>query len=114
MKSSLVKEVLHRLTIYVDGKCVNCVVTGASQIMLFRAGVLANILEGKGTVVAASGYSKNEDVLIMGNKSFFDKVSQGELRAILFESNPTVAVEKLRLILGSIEENTAGCVMVSF
>ncbi|OGM26881.1 hypothetical protein A3D00_05430 [Candidatus Woesebacteria bacterium RIFCSPHIGHO2_02_FULL_38_9] len=100
--------------IYVDGKCVNCVVTGASQIMLFRAGVLANILEGKGTVVAASGYSKNEDVLIMGNKSFFDKVSQGELRAILFESNPTVAVEKLRLILGSIEENTAGCVMVSF
>lgn len=60
------------------------VATGGSQLVILRSGSLARLLISRGKeVIAASGYPKESDVLILGTSAFFKRFSEGVIRGTL-------------------------------
>jgi len=69
---------------------------GGGQTAIFRKGMLASLLVSKTDgVVSASGYPKENDILIIGTSSFFIKFSDGMLRAALTGKDVEQAAESL-------------------
>lgn len=66
---------------------------GGSGVMICRGGALGTILESSAEVVSASGYPNGGDVMLLASKKFFEKVSQGVIKAALTSSTPEEAVE---------------------
>lgn len=72
------------------------VAAGGGQINIYREGNLAKILESlKEGVVAASGYSKNKDTLILGTRPFFTTLPAGVLKASLEGPDFQASIESL-------------------
>src|SRR5258706_1112144 len=69
---------------------------GGAGVMIFRNGALGKILESeKENVIAASGFPKAHDVILLATKTFFSKVPQGVIKAALSEKTPSDATETL-------------------
>jgi hypothetical protein len=73
---------------------------GGSGVLISRGGALATILESKSeAVVAASGYPKQSDVILLATSEFFKKVPFGVIKAAMNSTNPNDAVETLAPII---------------
>jgi len=89
---------------------------GGAGVSIYREGNIAKILESEGqTVVSASGYPKEGDVLILGTKLFFDILPAGVLKASLEGPNLESSMEYLAPTIHS-NSNTekAGVIIVKF
>jgi hypothetical protein len=91
-------------------------VAGGAQTAIFRNGMLAKILVSeKDKVVAASGYPKEEDMFILGTKTFFGSVSEGIIKSALEVKNPQSAVETLAPAVHSRKDaGNLGAVILKF
>ncbi len=88
---------------------------GGSSVIVSRDGSFASILESESDVIAASGFPKEGDVVIVGTKAFFEKVTLGDLKKALISKNPEAAVEELTpLVYGGVEIGTSGAVIIKF
>lgn len=76
------------------GDAVYTAVGGGGKVSILRGGMVANILEGKkNSIISASGYPKEGDVLLLGTESFFETFSPGEIKEGLSGEGPEKAVE---------------------
>jgi sugar lactone lactonase YvrE len=66
---------------------------GGAKVLICRDGSLATLLDSEGEVITASGFPKNGDVMMLGTRSFFAKISIGVIRAALQSSSPESAAE---------------------
>lgn len=88
---------------------------GGGRVMISRGGALASILESTTDVIGASGFPKGEDLIVVGTKSFFDKVNSADLKDSLRSGDPNAAVEELTpLVYGGEEVGTAGAIIIKF
>lgn len=89
--------------------------SGGGRVLIDREGALASILESTDTVISASGFPKDGDMIVVGTKAFFDKISLGILKESLLGRNPESAIEALTPpIYGGIEIGTAGAIIIKF
>ncbi|MFV1917482.1 MAG: hypothetical protein ACC618_03335 [Patescibacteria group bacterium] len=78
------------------GDAVYTAVGGGGEISVLRSGMLAKLLASKkGEVVSASGYPREEDILVLGTSKFFETFTGGALKAALEEKDPKEAAEYL-------------------
>lgn len=89
---------------------------GGARTAVFRGGMLANLLVStKKEVVSASGYPREEDVLICATESFFEALSEGSIKAALEGRDPRAAAESLAPTVHSVKESgNLGAVFVKF
>lgn len=98
------------------GDVVYSAAGGGAQIAIFRNGMLATILESTQEKVAtASGYPKEQDLLILGTKMFFDLLPTGVIKAALESKEPALATESLAPSIHAKEESgSVGVVVIKF
>ncbi len=71
-------------------------VMGEGSIALCRKGVFARILDGKGNIpVTASGFAKEEDVILLATNSFYEHIPLGIIRATVAGPDLNNMVETL-------------------
>lgn len=89
---------------------------GGSQIMISREGSLATILASHvREVVSASGFPKEGDLVIIGTKSFFGKVSIEMIKTALQTGSPESAVESFApTVHGDENSGGMGAVVIEF
>lgn len=88
---------------------------GGGKLVISRDSSLASILESQDVVITASGFPKSGDIIIVGTKSFFEKVSLMKLKDSLSNRNPESAIEELTpIIYGGNEIGTAGAIILKF
>lgn len=88
---------------------------GGARVVIDRGGSLASILESGAEVIAASGFPKEEDMVVAGTKAFFGKVNLIDLKNSLAGKDPESAVEELTpLVYGGVEIGTAGAIIIKF
>jgi hypothetical protein len=75
---------------------VYAAVAGGAKVVLFREGKLVTILTGKsGGCTSASGFIKNQDVLVCGTQEFFSFFNDAVLTSALQSNSPESMVEVL-------------------
>lgn len=78
------------------GNIVYSSAIGGGQVAIYRSGAIAKILvSAPGNVATASGFPQENDILLLGTKSFFQEISLVQIKEILTEGNPQKAVESL-------------------
>ncbi len=78
------------------GDVVYSAVGGGAEISVFRNGMLAKILTSSaGQTSSASGYPKENDMLILGTRLFFDYVPAGAIKSAFEPLDPGSAAEFL-------------------
>lgn len=88
---------------------------GGGQVAILREGMYAKILESGDSVVSASGHPKEEDMLLIGTRAFFDSLPAGVIKAALESKNVDTAAENLTPIIHSKgDSGSLGAVVVSF
>lgn len=88
---------------------------GGSKILIKRDGALASILDSGNEVITASGFPKEEDMIVVGTKAFFEKINLESLKSSLVSSSPELAVEELTpLVYGGNEIGRAGAIIIKF
>jgi hypothetical protein len=98
--SSIYKNIEIAAMSYVGGVVYSSAI-GGGEIILFRQNMLARLLMSKsgieemGKAVTASGYPQEGDILIAATSSFFQKYSEGVIRAALQIGELSQAVERL-------------------
>ena len=66
------------------GNVIYSVACNGSQVIIYRGGALAKILVStKGSCVSASGYPKENDLLLLASSRFFTKFSDGVIKLSL-------------------------------
>lgn len=89
---------------------------GGAEVLIYRGGMLAPILDSKeGRVISASGFPKEGDSIILGTKSFFGKISGGIIKGALENKSPEDSVEAFApLVHGNEFSGNMGAVIVKF
>jgi len=109
-------EVEIAAAVYLNG-VVYSVCGGGARAVLFRDGMLADILESSGSprAISASGYPNDGDIFLLATKSFFDSLPAGIIRAALQGSDPASSIEALAPHIHS-RENTGsvGAIVLGF
>lgn len=97
------------------GEVIYLAVFGRGKILLKREGKLGVVLAGNGDLVTASGFIKDNDLIILGSEKFF-KVAKNEiLKSALESSELDQAVELLApAILGQPERADAVAILGLF
>ncbi len=73
---------------------VYSVARGGARVLICRGGALATILNSEnGEAISASGYPKEEDVMLMATKSFFDNVLSEVIKNALAKKDPISAIQ---------------------
>ena len=99
---------------FADGVVYSAAI-GGSRVLISRDGSLATILESGSEVITSSGFPKNEDIILVGTKPFFEKVSSTSIKNSLIAKNPESSVEELTpLVYGGNEIGTAGAIIIKF
>jgi len=91
-------------------------VLGAGKVLIKRGGLLVELLAGEeeGRIKVGSGLAKEKDVFLIGNKSFFEVISEGTVRASLNLETPQEIVESLApMVLGRKETAQIAAVVCS-
>jgi len=97
------------------GGVVYSAASGGARVVVCRDGSLATILESADEVIAASGYPKEGDLILLGTKAFFDKVSPEMVKSGLISGTLQGAAETfIQIIHETGEEGTAGSVVIGF
>lgn len=89
---------------------------GGASVLIYRDGGLATILASNSEgVIVASGFPKNDDVIILGTHLFGKSVSQLDLKAALSQDNLNLALEAIAPIVHSDENlGSLGAIMIKF
>jgi len=89
---------------------------GGASVLIYRDGAIATILASNGeNVIAASGYPKTQDVIILGTRLFYQSVSQSGLKEALSLDNLNLSLEAIAPIVHSGEDlGSLGGVMIKF
>lgn len=89
---------------------------GGAELTIFRNGMLGTILKSEeGNVIAASGYPKAGDLMLLATKSFGKSVPSGVARAALSMGSPEEAVEALApSVHGDGELGDLGAIVIKF
>jgi hypothetical protein len=90
--------------------------SGGSRVIISRDSALATILDSQnGSTITASGYPKVNDLILLGTKTFFEKVSMSEVKAGLDTGKPETASEMfIPLIHGDGSIGTSGALIMKF
>lgn len=75
------------------GRAIYSALAGGGGFWVFRNSRVARILENGEGIVAASGYPKHGDTLVLGTRSFFRLFSEGVIREALIERDIQRAIE---------------------
>lgn len=88
---------------------------GGGRLVIDRDNSLASILESREVVITASGFPKPNDIIVVGTKSFFEKVSLPKLKGALLNKDPEFVIEELTpTVYGGEEDGTAGAIILKF
>ena len=88
---------------------------GGAKVMIYRTGMLAEILDSKEKVVSASGYPKEGDVLICASNLFFKSIPLGTIKASVSGKDVGYAAERLApSVRASNVQGRLGVVFVRF
>lgn len=99
---------------FVDG-VIYSVACGGPSVLICREGALATILASENSVITASGYPKEGDLMLLATKSFFQKVSLSEIKTALTTGSTETAAETFSpLIHGEGENGNLGAVIMKF
>jgi hypothetical protein len=99
---------------FVDG-VIYSAVGGGGKVIICRDGALATILESHDEIITASGYPKEGDLVLLGTKAFFQKISLDVIKSALTSGNPEHAMENLNpLIHGGGVNGNLGAVIIKF
>ncbi len=100
----------------VVGDVVYSAAGGGSEVSVYRDGALGTILKSSGgDVISASGYPKEGDVILLATKTFYDKITQGVIKAALGSESPEIAAESLAPSVHKEEEaGRIGAVIIRF
>jgi hypothetical protein len=76
---------------------------------------MATILDSNDEVIAASGYPKVGDILLLATKAFFEKVSVDTVKTALAGGSPETAAETFSpAVIGAEENGTIGAIVIKF
>lgn len=99
---------------FVDGVMFSAAVGGA-KVLISRDGVMATILASDGGIIAASGYPKNGDMVLLGTKEFLEKITTEVLSSTLALGDPLAASETFAPIIhGGGEGGAAASIIMKF
>jgi hypothetical protein len=99
--------------VVVMGDVMYASAVGGAGVLISRGGNIATILQSKSeTVMAASGYPKNDDVILLASKNFFSLVPFGVIKAGLSAASPEEAVETFTPIVRGSEVAGGVCAEV--
>lgn len=94
------------------GQALYLAILGQGQVFLKRGEKLGRLLKGEGELKTASGYLKENDLLVLGSSHFFKIVGNGVLRAGLEGGSPAGAVETLApIVLGRKDMAAAAAIL---
>jgi len=97
------------------GEVIYLAVFGKGKILLKREDKLGVVLEGGGDLVTASGFIKDNDLIILGSEKFFRVIENKILKLALENSELDQAVELLApAILGQSEMADAAAILGLF
>lgn len=93
-----------------------CACFGGSSAVILRDGGLAIILESDQTKTSsASGYPKSGDLMILGTKKFFERISQGILKANLLGGDIQASAEAFtQIIHGEVDSGNIAATILKF
>jgi hypothetical protein len=92
-----------------------CAACAGAKVMIYRHGVLTEILDTKDSTMSASGYPKNEDVVICTTANFLSTVSMGAIKAAVSGKDVQKAAEQLAPSVHSSEyQGKLGAIFVKF
>ena len=99
---------------FVDG-VVFSVAAGGGKVIICREGALATILESSGEVIAASGYPKEGDLILLATRTFFEKVPSEMIKEALTSGSPESAAEVFAPVVhGEREVGNIGAAIIKF
>ena len=89
---------------------------GGGKVAIYRDGAIATILESGGLeTIAASGYPKEGDYIILGSKLFFENIPLGTLKASLEGPDLSSSIESLAPQVSANENSgNMGAVVIGF
>jgi hypothetical protein len=88
---------------------------GGSRVIIARGGATATILASSDEVIAASGYPKLGDTILLATKSFFEKIPVDTIKNALASTTPQLVAEAFSpFIVGANENGTVGAIIVKF
>ena len=95
---------------FVDNIMFSAAVGGA-RVMISRDGGMATILASDGGVIAASGFPKNGDIILVATNAFLEKISPETLSSTLAGGSPQLASETFAPI---VHEGEVGGAIAAF
>lgn len=94
---------------------VYSVAAGGAQVAIFREGMLAKILVSQEVPISASGYPRDEDILLAATKEFFNSFPQGVIKAALESKGLETAVEALApTVISRQDKGSLGAIFLKF
>lgn len=101
--------------VYLDGVIYSSI-TKNSLVYLYRKGVLAKILEGKGDrTISISGYPKAGDIVVLGTGDFGKKINPVQLKQAFSKESISDVAEMVTPNIRSLEEGgRTGAVFIKF
>lgn len=103
-------------TVVVLEDVVYSAAVGGGKVVIYRDGAIATILESGGfETIAASGYPKEGDYIILGSKLFFENIPFGTLKASLEGPDLSASIESLAPQVSANENSgNMGAVVIGF
>jgi hypothetical protein len=98
------------------GEIVYSAAGGGGQVTICRDGALGTILNSeKDNVIAASGYPKASDTMLLATHSFYEKFPQGVIKAALTGGDPEYATSVFAPVIHGEEiQGGIGAVVIRF
>lgn len=103
-------------TVVVLEDVVYSAAVGGGKVVIYRDGAIATILESTGfETIAASGYPKEGDYIVLGSRLFFENIPFGTLKASLEGPDLSNSIESLAPQVSANENSgNMGAVVIGF
>jgi hypothetical protein len=88
---------------------------GGSRVIIARGGATATILASSDEVIAASGYPKLGDIILLATKSFFERIPVDTIKTALASATPQLVAEAFSpIVMGADGNGTVGAIVIKF
>ena len=88
---------------------------GGAKILIYRKGTVAEIVNSKNETVSASGYPKEEDIVICSSENYINTASKGILNAALSTGDVVYVSEQIAPNLhSSPDQSRSGVIFIKF